>query len=113
GALFVFAGSLAVFGTTTSRLVAFPALFVLGASYFVIITALSTTLQMQVADEVRGRVMGLWMMGWAGLVPLGSLIAGPMIDRFGISAVMLFGAAVALTLGLTVDLRHHHAATLP
>ena len=105
--LFIFAGSLAVFGTTTDRAVAFPALFVLGASYFMVITALSTTLQLQVTDEVRGRVMGLWMMGWAGLVPLGSLIAGPAIESVGISAVMLFGAAVALVLAVTVDLRHH------
>ena len=51
--------------------------------------------------------MGLWMMGWAGLVPLGSLIAGPAIESVGISAVMLFGAGVALVLALTVDLRHH------
>jgi len=105
--LFVFAVSLAVFGTTTNRAVAFPSLFVLGASYFMVITALSTTLQLQVTDEVRGRVMGLWMMGWAGLVPLGSLIAGPAIESFGISTVMLFGAAVALILAITVDLRHH------
>ncbi|MFM7062503.1 MAG: MFS transporter [Actinomycetes bacterium] len=105
--LFVFALSLALFGTTSSRAVAFPALFVLGASYFMVITALSTTLQLQVTDEVRGRVMGLWMMGWAGLVPLGSLIAGPAIEAVGISAVMLFGAAVALLLAATVDLRHH------
>lgn len=104
-ALFVFAVSLAVFGTTHSPTVAFPAVFVLGGAYFVIITALSTTLQMQVADEVRGRIMGLWMMGWAGLVPLGSLIAGPVIDRTSISAVLVFGAVVALLLGLLVDLR--------
>ena len=109
--LFVFAASLAVFGTTTDRAVAFPALFVLGASYFMVITALSTTLQLQVTDEVRGRVMGLWMMGWAGLVPLGSLIAGPAIESVGISAVMLFGAAVALVLAVTVDLRHHSFVT--
>ncbi len=105
--LLVFAVSLALFGTTTSRAVAFLALFVLGASYFMVITALSTTLQLQVTDEVRGRVMGLWMMGWAGLVPLGSLLAGPAIEAAGISAVMLFGAAVALVLAVTVDLRHH------
>ena len=104
-ALFVFAGSLAVFGTTRTVAVAFPAVFVLGGAYFVIITALSTTLQMQVDDEVRGRIMGLWMMGWAGLVPLGSLIAGPVIDRTSISLVLLFGAVVALVLGLVVDLR--------
>ena len=79
-------------------LIAFVSSFVLGAAYFIIVTALSTTLQMRVPDEVRGRVMGLWMMAWAGLVPLGGLIAGPIIDGVGITAVLVFGAIVAAVL---------------
>jgi hypothetical protein len=46
--------------------------------------------------------MGLWMMGWAGLVPLGGLLAGPLIDAVGIVWVLLFGAAVAAALALAV-----------
>jgi predicted MFS family arabinose efflux permease len=103
--LLVFAAALAVFAVATSPALAFPAVFMTGASYFVVVTALMTTLQMRVADEVRGRVMGLWMMGWAGLVPLGGLIAGPAIDAVGIVPVLLFGAAVALVLALVVNLR--------
>ncbi|MSY22618.1 MAG: MFS transporter, partial [Actinobacteria bacterium] len=76
----------------------------LGASYFVIVTALSTTLQMRAPDEVRGRIMGLWMMAWAGLVPLGALVAGPIIDAVGIAAVLLFGAVVAAGLAVLIDL---------
>jgi len=105
GGLFVFAASLAVFGTTSIVPLAFVTALILGAAYFVIVTALSTTLQMRVPDEVRGRVMGLWMMAWAGLVPLGGLIAGPIIDTVGISAVLLFGAVVAAILGVAIDLR--------
>lgn len=101
----VFAVALAVFGTTGVVAVAFVTAFVLGAAYFVVVTALTTTLQMRVQDEVRGRVMGLWMMAWAGLVPLGGLIAGPIIDAVGISAVLLFGAIVAAVLAAAVDLR--------
>jgi MFS family permease len=104
-ALGVFAVALTVFGTTSSVPVAFVTAFVLGGAYFVIVTALSTTLQMRVADEVRGRVMGLWMMAWAGLVPLGGLIAGPIIDAVGISAVLVFGAVVAALLAALIDLR--------
>jgi predicted MFS family arabinose efflux permease len=105
GGLFVFAVALAIFGSTSIVPIAFVAVFVLGGAYFVIVTALSTTLQMRVADEVRGRIMGLWMMAWAGLVPLGGLIAGPIIDAVGITAVLLFGAVVAAVLAVAVDLR--------
>ena len=72
--------------------------FFTGIFYFTIITSLSTTLQEQVRDDMRGRVMGLWMMGWAGLVPLGSLIGGPIIDIVGLTTVFVFGAVVALVL---------------
>ena len=84
---------------------AFVSVSVLGAAYFVIVTALSTTLQMRVPEEVRGRVMGLWMMGWAGFVPLGGLLAGPIIDSIGITVVLIFGAVVAAILAIAVDLR--------
>ncbi len=105
GGLLVFAAALAAFALTTLPAVAYPAMFVTGGAYFVIVTALSTTLQMRVHDDVRGRVMGLWMMGWAGLVPVGGLIAGPVIDAIGFVPVLLFGAAVALVLALVVNLR--------
>ncbi len=101
-ALGTFAVALAAFATTTSPPVAFVAVFVTGASYFIVVTALSTILQLRVDDRVRGRVMGLWMMGWAGLVPLGGLLAGPTIDAVGIVWVLLFGALVAGVLALTV-----------
>jgi hypothetical protein len=42
--------------------------------------------------------MGLWMLGWAGLVPLGALIAGKVIEVTSTEAVLLFGALVALAL---------------
>ena len=102
--LVVFGVALTVFAFTTSPWVAFPAVFVTGAAYFVLVTALSTTLQLRVHDSVRGRVMGLWMMGWAGLVPVGGLIAGPVIDRVGVVPVLLFGAAVAIALAVVIDL---------
>jgi len=105
GGLLLFAVTLAVFGSTSNVPVAFVSVFILGAAYFVIVTALSTTLQMRVPDEVRGRVMGLWMMAWAGFVPLGGLIAGPIIDSIGITAVMIFGAVVAAILAVAIDLR--------
>ena len=48
--------------------------------------------------------MGLWMMAWAGLVPLGGLIAGPIIDSTSITVVLIFGAVVAAILGIVMDL---------
>lgn len=103
--MLVFAAALATFALATTAWVGYPAAFVAGASYFVIVTALVTTLQLRVRDEVRGRVMGIWMMAWAGLVPVGGLLGGVLVDVVGMTPVLLAGAAVGLLLALTVDLR--------
>ena len=61
---------LAVFGLIRQIWVAYPVVLVVGFAYFVTVTSLSTALQAHIADEVRGRVMALWIMGFGGTVPL-------------------------------------------
>jgi predicted MFS family arabinose efflux permease len=88
--------------------VALPAYFVvaiLGAFYFAFITALNTSLQTRLADAVRGRVMALWIMGFGGTVALGNLVVGPIVAEVGITAVLIFGAGVALALAGYADVR--------
>jgi len=62
------------------------------------ITSLATTLQEQLDNRVRGRVMALWIMGFGGTVPVGNLIAGPIIEATSMTTVMLAGAACAVGL---------------
>ncbi len=100
-----FAIALAILSLQRHPLPAYGAAFAVGWCYFVVITALSTILQERVDDAVRGRVMGLWMMGWAGLVPLGGLLGGIVIDQVGLTKVFLFGAVVAAGLAWYADLR--------
>lgn len=102
--LAAFAVSLTVFGLAISTAVAFVSVACTGFFYFIVITALSTAIQHEVDDANRGRVMGLWMMGWAGLVPVGSLVAGVAIDRVGFGAVFIAGAVIAVALMPLADL---------
>jgi MFS family permease len=71
-----------------------------GFSYFAFLTSLSTVLQERLDDHQRGRVMALWIMGFGGTVPIGNLLAGPLIDHTSITLVMLGGAVCALVLTL-------------
>ena len=75
------------------------------AFYFAFITALNTTLQARVHENVRGRVMALWMMGFGGTVGVGNLLIGPVVAAVGITTVLLFGAGVALLLAWYADVR--------
>jgi hypothetical protein len=49
--------------------------------------------------------MALWIMGFGGTVPLGTLAAGPVADHTSITAVVLAGAVVAALLAWYADLR--------
>jgi MFS family permease len=97
-ALVGFAVSLTVFSLLRTPAPAFPVAVLVGFGYFAFITSLSTVLQEQLGDHERGRVMALWIMGFGGTVPIGNLLAGPLIDHTSITVVMLFGAVCALLL---------------
>lgn len=99
-----FALFLALFAVAGGPLLAFPFGFALGIAYFGFATSLTTVLQANIADDVRGRVMALWFMSFGGTVPLGNLVAGPIIDRIGVTPVVLFGAVAAVALWLVLDL---------
>ncbi len=100
-----YALSLTCFALLRQAVPAYFVVAVVGAFYFAFITALNTTLQARLADEVRGRVMALWMMGFGGTVGVGNLIVGPVVSALGITAVLLFGAGVALLLAWYADVR--------
>ncbi len=58
--------------------------------------AANTTIQTQVHDEYRGRVMALYSMTVVGLGPFGSLAAGALAGLFGARITVAMGGAVAV-----------------
>ena len=103
--LVCYAVALTAFALLRTPLPAYFVVAVVGAFYFAFITALNTALQTRLGDEVRGRVMALWIMGFGGTVALGNLIIGPVVSSVGITKVLIFGAAVALLLAWYADVR--------
>jgi predicted MFS family arabinose efflux permease len=97
-ALVAYAATLTVFALLRSPAPAFAVALVLGLTYFMFITSLSTVLQADLADHERGRVMALWIMGFGGTVPIGNLLAGPLIEATSVTTVLLGGAACSLAL---------------
>ncbi|MFM8236392.1 MAG: MFS transporter [Actinomycetota bacterium] len=97
-----FAALLTVFALLSAPVAAYIVVTVLGGAYFHIITCLSTALQQHLADDQRGRVMALWIMGFGGTVPLGVLVAGPFTDRY-VREVMFVGVVWAIFLAWWSD----------
>lgn len=103
--LALFAVLLGGFALLRAAPLAYPAIFAVGAVYFAVITSLSTVLQQDLDDRVRGKVMALWIMGFGGTVPFGGLLGGWLAEQTSITVMVLGGAAVALALGVLVPLR--------
>ena len=67
-----------------------------GASQMLYMTTNQTLIQITVPDELRGRVMGIYMLD-QGMLPLGSILAGTLADLFSAPiAVFTMGALVSL-----------------
>jgi MFS family permease len=90
--------ALLAFALLHNAAVAYPVVFLVGLFYFATVTSLSTRLQEHLPDEVRGRVMALYMMGFGGTLPLGLLVAGPIASATSVSAVLVAGAIAACVL---------------
>jgi predicted MFS family arabinose efflux permease len=74
-----------------------PALFLAGllGSYFM--SGNNALLQHLITDDVRGRVIGAYMLTW-GLMPLGALPMGVIADRIGIQAATILGTTISVLL---------------
>ncbi|MCS7246547.1 MAG: MFS transporter [Thermomicrobium sp.] len=81
----------------------------LGASYMALNNAL---LHLAVDDEVRGRVMGLYMVTW-GFMPLGALPMGALGDLVGVPRAVLVGALTSSLAALLVAWRVPALLRLP
>jgi len=93
--------ALVLFARAPGMAVAVPVLLVVGFSNTFYLTQVSTFLQQQVPDHLRGRVMSLYALCW-NLLPLGGLIGGVLaaaVDaRFAIAVGGALVAANALLL---------------
>jgi predicted MFS family arabinose efflux permease len=107
-----FAAALTLFALLRAPAPAYPAAALVGFAYFVVVTALATVLQEQLDNRVRGRVMALWIMAFGGTVPVGNLIAGPLIEWTSMTMVMLVGAGFSALLVLYARLDHRSEARL-
>jgi MFS family permease len=61
---------------------AMAALFFVGACQMTYMTTANTVVQVMVPDQLRGRVMSIWMLD-QGLAPIGALVAGASTEMIG------------------------------
>jgi MFS family permease len=78
-------------------------LFVVGIMQIIFQNGCNTIVQVTVPDELRGRVMGVYMMVFAGATPVGASLIGTVAEGAGVPAACLVGGGLAL-LGVLLQL---------
>jgi MFS family permease len=69
-------------------------LFALGFAIVCAVAVTNTLLQKLVTDEMRGRVMSMFMLSFIGAMPIGNLIAGSAAHRFGVPHTLATGGVI-------------------
>ena len=75
--------AIVAFAAAPVYLVGLLALVVVGGGFLVVISATNTSVQVIVADHMRGRVMALRIMAFTGAYPVGALVQGSLSDVIG------------------------------
>ncbi|PYL09425.1 MAG: MFS transporter [Verrucomicrobia bacterium] len=94
GGVWLFAASLLALAFTDNFYLALAFLFTAGFGMLLFFSTSNTVLQTIVADEMRGRVMGVWSLVFGAMIPLGSLEAGAVAHWVGTCIALAFGAII-------------------
>ena len=107
-----FAAAMLGFTLARSATAAIPIGFLLGFFYFLAVTPMSIIFQQNLRDHERARVMSLWFVAFGGMVTIGGLCFGPIVDAFGPRPVLAVSVVAALALSRWTDLIRRPAGLL-
>jgi MFS family permease len=101
----LFSVALVLFSLSKIYAVSLVFLLLMG-SFGVMTTAIiNTLLQSMVEDEFRGRVMSVFMITFAGVMPFGNLLAGIMAQIWGVSTAVLLSGIILFCAFVIINLR--------
>ncbi len=82
-------------GLIRAPALAYPVVALVGLASMLMVNTINATVQRSVPDELRGRVMALYVTVFAGSGPLGGLFAGGVAQLLGPPAGFILGAVLA------------------
>jgi MFS family permease len=116
--LYVLGGSAAcgacIVGFALSRSVPLSLVMLFGIGFSIVCSIAVTNMLLQelVTDEMRGRVMSMFMFSFIGAWPIGSFIAGVAARRFGAPHTLAVGGLIIVLFNLYVSIRSPRLRTL-
>jgi MFS family permease len=105
GGAFAFGICLIGFALATNLVWSLVFLFSLGFAIVSSVAVTNTLLQKLVTDEMRGRVMSMFILSFIGAMPIGNLIAGAASHRFGVPRTLATGGLIITIFVAVVAMR--------
>ena len=102
---FGFALCLIGFALSTRLIVSLAFIFGMGFAIVSCVAVVNTLLQQLVTDEMRGRVMSMFILSFIGTMPIGNLIAGASAERYGARHTLAVGGLIIAVFITIVTLR--------
>jgi predicted MFS family arabinose efflux permease len=90
----VFSLSLIFFAISKIYILSLAALVFVGGASVTSVALVNIILQTNVPDRFRGRVMSVFMITFAGVMPFGNLLAGILAQGFGVSVAVMSGGII-------------------
>lgn len=88
-----------VLAVSTSFGLSLAAMFVIGMGGIAMSATANTAIQLVVPDQLRGRVISVYMTVFAGSTPIGGLLAGSLASSLGVPLAVLVGGAGSVVAG--------------
>lgn len=87
-------------GLAPGVLVAFVAMLLVGFFWLLTLTTLNASAQLMAPEWIRGRAMSLYTLGFAGILPIGSILSGVVADAIGTTGTFIIFSSGAVLLGV-------------
>ncbi|MFN0110706.1 MAG: MFS transporter [Blastocatellia bacterium] len=88
------------FTFATSVWVAYPLIFIASMFMMFVFSMIASLVQLIVTDEMRGRVMSIYMLSFRGGAPLGALATGFLAEHYPLTKVLMVEGALLSIIAL-------------
>jgi MFS family permease len=112
GAMVGAATALALFAVTPSFYAGVALMFLYGASFLLFVSGNNSDVQLQVEEDMRGRVLSIWILAFGLAFPLGSLLSGLVAEAVGAQATTFAGAVACGAWGVVLVWRNRGPAAV-
>ena len=101
----IFALLLAIFSLSRNLTLSYAVLFLAGICMISLFTSITSLVQLATVEEMRGRVMSIFMVSFRGGMPLGSLVVGYLASQWSPTLALLAHSALlgSIALGFLVS----------